>query len=78
MKTDLLEFVQAELAQRSGQLRQIADASGLDYSAVLRIRDSIVDPGYSKVATLARYLKTHPRRNKLQKGAAIDDKKEQT
>lgn len=54
--TDLLSEVVQELERREGQLKAIADGAGLAYDTVLRIKRRENDPGYSKVATLHRYL----------------------
>ena len=54
--TDTLQKVRAELAERSGQLRRIADEARVSYDTLLRIRDGETDPGYSKVAAVHRVL----------------------
>ena len=55
-ETDLLERVVAELERRTGELTDIARASGLSYDTVLRIKNRENDPGYSKVRALATYF----------------------
>lgn len=55
-QTDLLAEVVQELARRDGQLALIAREVGMPYDTVLRIKRQENDPGYSKVATLHRYL----------------------
>lgn len=53
---DLLEFVRQELERRKGEIRLIADQSGIAYDTCLRIKNGEGDPGYSKVQILAKYL----------------------
>jgi hypothetical protein len=53
---DLLERVQAELKHRDGELRAVADGSGIHYDTLRRIRDGIHDPGYSKVRVLGEFF----------------------
>lgn len=55
-QTDLLAEVIAELERRGGKLREIAEAVGMPYDTVLRIKRRDNDPGYSKVKTLHDYL----------------------
>lgn len=55
-QTDLLARVVAELERRNGSLRAVADAAGVKYDTVLRIKNGENDPGYSKVMALARYF----------------------
>lgn len=54
--TDLLAAVVAELNRRKGDLRSLADESGVAYDTVLRIKNREGDSGYSKVRKLADYL----------------------
>src|SRR5574337_2003202 len=54
---DLLEFVRQELERRKGEIRLIADQSGIAYDTCLRIKNGEGDPGYSKVQILAIYLR---------------------
>lgn len=49
-------MVVAELQRRAGELNRVARESGIPYDTVLRIKNRENDPGYSKVATLYRYL----------------------
>lgn len=53
---NLLAAVVRELKRREGQMRKVADESGIAYDTVLRIKNGEGDPGYSKVEQLARYL----------------------
>lgn len=53
---DLLEAVIQELERRKGNLQGVADALGMSYDTVLRIRRRENDPGYSKVKALHAYL----------------------
>lgn len=53
---NLLAMVVCELKRREGQMRKVADESGIAYDTVLRIKNGEGDPGYSKVEQLARYL----------------------
>lgn len=53
---DLLERVVGALVQRKGEIRRIADESGIAYDTVLRIKNREGDPGYSKVRALAAHL----------------------
>lgn len=53
---DELDIVRAELRAKKGQLRKIADETGISYDTVLRIANGEGDPGYSKVATLKAYF----------------------
>ena len=55
-KTTMLEDVVLELKIRNGAIRKIADATGVSYDSVLRIKNGKNDPGYSSVATLYAYL----------------------
>lgn len=55
-QADLLDQVVEELHRRQGDLRKVADESGIPYDTILRIKRRENDPGYSKVATLHRYL----------------------
>lgn len=51
--TDMLLQVRAELRRRDGALREVADASGIHYDTLRRIRAGSHDPGYSRVQRLA-------------------------
>lgn len=53
---DMLEAVVAELRRRSGDLRAVANAAGMSYDTVHRVKRKENDPGYSKVARLAEVL----------------------
>lgn len=53
---DLLERVVRELNERKGDLRAVADTSGIPYDTVLRIKNREGDPGYSKVRRMAHCL----------------------
>lgn len=55
-RKDLLKDVRATLERSVGDLRVIAQESGIAYDTVLRIKNGEGDPGYSKVKTLADYL----------------------
>lgn len=44
------------LNDRKGDLRIVADGSGIAYDTVLRVKNREGDPGYSKIRTLAKYL----------------------
>jgi|JRYC01.1.fsa_nt_gb DNA-binding phage protein len=57
---DLLQFVRAELERRRGDIRQIAQDTGLSYDTCLRIKNREGDPGYTKVQVLAEYLSRVP------------------
>lgn len=52
----LLMQVVSELKRREGQMRKVAEETGISYDTVLRIKNGEGDPGYSKVEQLARYL----------------------
>lgn len=53
---DYLDAVVAELRRRQGELKQIADATGINHKTLTRMRDRVNDPGYSKVRALHDYL----------------------
>lgn len=53
---DLLDRVVLELNERRGDLRAVADDTGIPYDTVLRIKNRENDPGYSKVRRLAEHL----------------------
>lgn len=53
---DTLQFVRDQLGANVGDLRRISRATGISYDTVLRIKAGEGDPGYSKVALLARYF----------------------
>ena len=55
-KLDLLDIVVSELEARKGSLPAIAEATGIPYDTVLRIKNRENDPGYSKVRILADHL----------------------
>lgn len=55
MDTDPLHYVRNRLAADAGNLRRVAEETGITYDTVLRIRNGEGDPGYSKVRTLADY-----------------------
>ena len=55
-KADLLDIVVTELEARRGSLREIAEATGIPYDTVLRIKARESDPGYSRVRLLADHL----------------------
>ena len=52
---DQLDYVKQRLAEDFGQLRAVADSTGIPYDTILRIKNGEGDPGYSKVQTLANY-----------------------
>ena len=52
----LLDAVVARLTDLQGELRRVADESGVSYDTVLRIKNRENDPGYSKVRILYDYL----------------------
>lgn len=54
--TDLLEYVRERLVENTGDLRRVADESGISYDTCHRIKNGEGDPGYSKVRVLARYF----------------------
>ena len=54
--TDQLDFVRAELERRKGDIRRIAEQTGISYDTCLRIKNAEGDPGYSKVRTLYSHL----------------------
>jgi len=66
--TDLLADVRATLEKRVGELRQIAQESGIAYDTVLRIKNREGDPGYSKVQALAKHLQLAPKRKQKAQG----------
>jgi hypothetical protein len=47
-----LEKVVSELERRTGDLRRVAQISGIPYDTVLRIKNREGDPGFSRVQTL--------------------------
>lgn len=53
---NMLENVVVELQARSGDLRKVANATGIAYDTILRIKNSESDPAFSRVATLHKYL----------------------
>jgi hypothetical protein len=55
-QADLLDEVVDALNARQGDLPRIAREAGIRYDTLLRIKRRENDPGYSKVATLHRYL----------------------
>lgn len=55
MNIDNLHYVRTRLAADVGNLRQVADDTGLSYDTVLRIKNGEGDPGYSKVRILVDY-----------------------
>jgi len=56
-KPTLLDKVRARLAEKQGaQLQHIANATGISYDTVLRIRDGKTDPLFGKVQALALFL----------------------
>lgn len=64
---DLLSGVRAALEKRVGELRSIAQESGVAYDTVLRIKNKEGDPGFSKVQTLAEFLGvSKPKRKKAE------------
>lgn len=52
---DMLISVRSSLARDVGQLRSVAEHTGIPYDTILRIKNGEGDPGYSKVQTLADY-----------------------
>ena len=54
---DKLIIIRDELERRKGDLRRISVDTGLSYDTVLRIKNGECDPGFSKIALLADYLK---------------------
>jgi transcriptional regulator with XRE-family HTH domain len=54
---DKLTIIRDELERRKGDLRRISAETGLSYDTVLRIKNGECDPGFSKIATLADYLR---------------------
>jgi predicted transcriptional regulator len=56
MNDDLLDRVVAELERRHGDLRRVADQSGVPYDTVLRVKNRENDPTYSRIKRLADYL----------------------
>ena len=57
-----LEFVRDRLERSVGQLRRIADETGIAYDTILRIKNSEGDPGYTKVRILADHFRGAKRR----------------
>lgn len=56
-QADLLEQVVQELNSQTRNLTKVARETGVSYKSILRIKQRCdSDPGYSKVATLHRYL----------------------
>lgn len=55
MNIDLLNSVKRRLQEDIGQLRIVANAIGIPYDTVLRIKNGEGDPGYSKVQAIAEY-----------------------
>lgn len=55
MNIDLLNSVRASLGSDVGQLRLVAQETGIPYDTVLRIKNGEGDPGYSKVQALFDY-----------------------
>jgi hypothetical protein len=53
---NILEAVVAELEKRTGDLRRVADESGIPYDTILRIKNQESDPGFSRVQALHDYL----------------------
>ncbi len=57
---NILEAVVAELEKRTGDLRRVADESGIPYDTILRIKNQESDPGFSRVQALHDYLFKQP------------------
>lgn len=55
-QSDILDAVVQALEVRKGDLRKVAEDTGLPYDTVLRIKNRENDPGYSKVKVLHGYL----------------------
>lgn len=55
MNIDLLNSVRTSLSRDVGQLRIVAQATGIPYDTILRIKNGEGDPGYSKVQALFDY-----------------------
>lgn len=54
MNIDLLNSVRTSLSRDVGQLRIVAQATGIPYDTILRIKNGEGDPGYSKVQEIGR------------------------
>ena len=54
--SNLLEYVRQQLEANKGNLRRVAEESGIAYDTCHRIKNGEGDPGYSKVQRLAEYF----------------------
>lgn len=61
-----LEIVVAELEKRVGDLRRVADESGIPYDTILRIKNRENDPAFSRVQALHDYFFKQPIMDKLE------------
>ena len=57
-----LDTIRQRLDASKGDLRRIAEATGVGYYTILRIKDGEGDPGFSKVDALKRYFASRRRR----------------
>ena len=55
-KQNDLDAVVAELESRTGDLRKVADDTGIPYDTILRIKNRENDPAFSRVYALHQYL----------------------
>jgi predicted transcriptional regulator len=55
MRKDLLTIIRNHLESDVGQLRRVAEETGIPYDTILRIKNGEGDPGYSKVQALTLY-----------------------
>ena len=53
---NMLEKVVAELDARTGELRKVANETGIPYDTILRVKNRENDPAFSRVAALYSYL----------------------
>ena len=53
---NMLERVVLELQSRTGELRKVANETGIPYDTILRVKNSENDPSFSRVASLYAYL----------------------
>lgn len=59
--SNLLDYVREQLVAHKGDLRRVADESGIAYDTCHRIKNGEGDPGYSKVQRLAEYFRDRSR-----------------
>lgn len=64
MTKTMLTEVRERLDENKGNLRLVADETGIAYDTVHRIKNGEGDPGYSKVETLYRYFRQTRRKFK--------------